>query len=164
MTKSGQKRGRKRRQRSSGGRIDQGAEGEARLTGQEKLNGRTIWASAPVGEKLLPPRTGVEAAPKLQAPATVALSWNSFRQTRKWVSHWWAVQRPSAGSRRPLQQEPLLSWPLEFCMDTTCSSKWPEAWDTWEERGNRWAELATNQSNQATPEDWPYSEWNSELN
>lgn len=86
-----------------------GAWCSAGLTGQEKLNGRTSRASAPVGEKLLPPSTGVEAAPKLQAPAAVALSWNSFRHTRKWVSHWLAVQRPSAGSRRPSQQAPLLS-------------------------------------------------------
>lgn len=56
------------------------------LTGQAKLNGSTIrdLSLSVLGkEKVLPPRTGVVAEPKLQGPAEDTFSWYSFRHTRK---------------------------------------------------------------------------------
>ena len=80
-------------------------------------------------EKLFPPSTGVEAMPKLQGPEDT-FSWNSFRHTRKKVSHWSTAQRSSFTPGAPSQQAPLCRRPLTFCIDRMWSSKRPEAEET----------------------------------
>lgn len=96
--------------------------------------------------KLFPPITLVVSEPYVHGPEVVTSFWYSFKQTRMEVSHSSGPQPSSSEPGSGSQQSPLRSRPPGFSTETSCSSKNPEAWDTWGREGQETCQQDINRT------------------